>query len=127
MAAMAKLKYGAKKDANHSEIFDYIAAHTAVKDLSNAGFGVPDGIAWVSDGWRLFDVKNPKTGYGKRGLNARQKSWADDWRGGPVYLIYTVEDAKFFVRGEFSSLKQFPDAALISVGILSAPVRGVIS
>lgn len=108
-STMAKLKYGAKKDANHNEIFDYLNALTAVKDLSNAGCGVPDGVAWVGNGWRLFDVKNPNTGYGRRGLNKRQKSWADDWRGGPVYLIYNLDDAARFARGDFASLKQYPE------------------
>jgi hypothetical protein len=119
-AAMAKLKYGPKKDANHTEIFQAIEVFTAVKDLSNAGCGIPDGIAWVNNGWHLFDVKNPKTGYGKRGLNSRQKQWADDWRGGPVFLIYTVEEAMRFARGNFDGIKKFPDAELI-------PIIGTIS
>jgi endogenous inhibitor of DNA gyrase (YacG/DUF329 family) len=102
-------KYGAKKDANHNEIFDMIGTFTAVKDLSAAGFGVPDGLAWVNDGWRLFDVKNPKSSYGKKGLNPRQKKWADDWRGGPVYLIYSVEEAEKFARGNLDQIKRFPD------------------
>lgn len=107
-AVMAKLKYGAKKDANHREIFAYIEVFTAVKDLSNAGCGVPDGLAWVSGGWRLFDVKNRGTAYGRRGLNPIQKRWADDWRGGPVYLIHDIEEAALFVKGEFGSLTSFP-------------------
>lgn len=108
-AAMATRKYGAKKDANHKEIFDVIKTFTAVHDLSAAGFGVPDGLAWVNDGWQLFDVKNPNTGYGKRGLNKRQKEWASDWRGGPVYLIYTVEEAQAFAQGKLDDIKRFPD------------------
>lgn len=108
-AARAKMKYGAKKDANHKEVMQAIRTITAAHDLSNAGCGVPDGIAWIGDGWHLFDIKNPKTGYGKRGLNPRQKKWADDWRGGPVYLIYTVDEAIEFARGRFDDLKRFPD------------------
>jgi hypothetical protein len=108
-AVMATRKYGAKKDANHKEIFDAIKAFTAVHDLSAAGFGVPDGLAWINDGWQLFDVKNPNTGYGKRGLNKRQKEWASDWRGGPVYLIYTVEEAQAFAQGKLDDIKKFPD------------------
>ena len=108
-AAMAKRKYGAKRDANHTTIFGAINAITAVKDLSNAGCGVPDGLAWVNGGWHLFDVKNPQTGYGRRGLNQRQKSWADDWRGGPVFLIYSPDEAIRFARGDFDGLKRFPE------------------
>lgn len=104
-AAMAKRKYGAKKDANHNEVMEAIRKITAVHDLSSAGFGCPDGIAWINGGWQLFDIKNPKTGYGKRGLNNRQKQWIKDWRGGPVYLIYSVEEALRFARGDFDGLK----------------------
>lgn len=117
-AAMAKSKYGAKKDANHNEIFEMIGKFTAVKDLSAVGCGVPDGIAWVNGGWQLFDVKNPKTGYGKRGLNARQKKWSDDWRGGPVYLLYTVEEALRFAKGDLENIKRHDpaDEALQVIG-----------
>jgi hypothetical protein len=107
-AAMAKLKYGAKKDANHNVIFDMIRKFTAAYDLSNSGCGVPDGIAWCAGGWQLFDVKNPNTRYGKRGLNDRQKRWANDWRGGPVYLIYTIEQAEQFAKGNLQGLPKFP-------------------
>lgn len=105
-AAMAKRKYGAKKDANHSEIFGVIGALTAVHDLSNVGCGCPDGLAWVDGGWQLFDVKNPQTGYGRRGLNKRQKEWASDWRGGPVYLIHDIEEAERFAKGNLDGLKR---------------------
>jgi hypothetical protein len=98
-------KYGAKKDANHKEVFDVIEVFCAVKDLSAFGHGVPDGIAYIKGGWQFFDVKNPKTTYGRKGLNKRQKQWIGDWRGGPVYLLYTVEDARRFALGEFDSLK----------------------
>ncbi len=125
---MAAKKYGAKKDANHKEIFGIIERFTAVKDLSAIGFGVPDGLAWINESWQLFDVKNPNTGYGKRGLNARQKKWAEDWRGGPVYLLYTVEEAERFARGNLEGIKRHDPAsvkeALEAVGV---PFRGVIS
>ena len=104
-AKAATMRYGAKKDANHREIFAIIAETCPVLDLSSVGGGVPDGIAFVRGGWQLFDVKNPKTGYGRRGLNKLQKHWVSKWRGGNVYLIYTDDDAHRFVAGEFASLK----------------------
>lgn len=104
-AARAKMKYGAKKDANHGAIFEEIRKHCVAHDTSNAGCGIPDGIAWVDGAWRLFDVKNPQTAYGRRGLNKRQTEWAGLHGGGPIYLLYTVEDAAKFGRGEFADLK----------------------
>jgi hypothetical protein len=98
-------KYGAKKDANHTELMNIIKGLCAAFDLSNAGFGIPDGIAWVNSAWRLFDIKNPKTGYGRRGLNAVQRKWINRYEGGPVYLIYTADEAKKFAVGELDGLK----------------------
>lgn len=125
-AAMAKSKYGAKKDANHTEVFEAIRSLTAAHDLSNVGCGCPDGVAWVKDGWQLFDVKNPKTAYGRRGLNPRQKKWIADWRGGPVYLLYSVDDALKFARGDIAGLAaELPGMeALDAIGV---PFRGPIS
>lgn len=111
---MAKRGYGAKKDANHKELFAVIGKIVPVKDLSDAGFGVPDGIAWINNGWHLFDIKNPKTSYGRRGLNKIQKRWALDWSGGPVYLLYSVDDALAFATGRFDGIKRFPDATITS-------------
>lgn len=105
-ASKAKMKYGTKKDANHNEIFDKLRELCpAVYDLSMHGHGVPDGLAWILEEWRLFEVKNPSTAYGKRGLNAVQKKWLSQWKGGPVYMIYTTEEAEKFAKGELSSIK----------------------
>ena len=100
------MKYGPKKDANHNEIFDELRKHCAVYDLSTTGRGMPDGLAWIEGAWHLFDVKNPKTGYGKRGLNPIQKKWIQQWQGGPVYLIYTEDEASRFGRGNFTGIKR---------------------
>lgn len=104
-ASGAKMKYGAKKDANHSEIILELRKHCAVYDLSDVGRGVPDGVAWINNAWHLFDIKNPKTGYGRRGLNEVQKKWISMWPGGPVYLIYTAEEAENFAKGNFEKIK----------------------
>jgi endogenous inhibitor of DNA gyrase (YacG/DUF329 family) len=126
-AVVSMKKYGAKKDANHREVFEAISAITAVKDLSAAGFGVPDGLAWINGGWHLFDVKNPKSGYGRRGLNDRQKRWADDWRGGPVYLIYTAKEAERFASGDFEGISVFGgDNVAGQLAARSIPFRGVV-
>ena len=99
------MKYGPKKDANHNELLAEIIKHCPVYDLSKHGGGLPDGLAWVDGAWRLFDVKNPKTGYGRRGLNPTQKKWLGQCDGGPVYLIYSVEEAGRFARGQFDGIK----------------------
>lgn len=99
-------KYGAKKDANHQSIFSALRAlGIGVYDLSQTGNGCPDGVAWIKNEWRLFEVKNPKTGYGKRGLNQVQKKWLSQWKGGPVFIIRNIEEAVRFGQGKFDSVE----------------------
>ncbi|MCJ8053841.1 hypothetical protein GB928_018450 [Shinella curvata] len=43
----------------------------------------------------LVEVKTGTKGYGK-GLNANQQSFADDWRGSPVFSLHSVDDAVAF-------------------------------
>ncbi len=99
------MKYGPKKDANHNEVMGEMRKYCAVYDMSTAGMGLPDGVAWINNAWHLFDIKNPKTGYGRRGLNKVQKKWLETWAGGPVYLIYTTEEAARFAQGQFDGIK----------------------
>lgn len=99
------MKYGPKKDANHNELMAEMRKYCAAYDMSTAGMGLPDGVAWINNAWHLFDIKNPKTGYGRRGLNKVQKKWLETWAGGPVYLIYTVEEASRFAQGNFDGIK----------------------
>jgi hypothetical protein len=96
--------YGSKKDANHAEIIDAMRkAGMAVLDLSRMGKGVPDLLVSIpphSVGMTvLADVKNPKTRYGRKGLNGLQKKFAEDWQGSPVYLVRTVEDVLNMAAG----------------------------
>ena len=100
------MKYGAKKDANHTEIMNVLRVFCPVHDLSAFGMGLPDGLAWIKGAWQLFDIKNLKTAYGRRGLNPTQKKWIKNWKGGPVFLIHTVDEAQQFARGQFDGLKR---------------------
>ena len=97
-----------KLDNNHKPIIDYLRLFVAVIDTAHAGKGIVDGMAWIKDGWQLFDIKNPDTAYGRNGLNERQKKRNGDYRGGPIYLIYTTQDADNFRLGRFYKLKSEP-------------------
>lgn len=108
-------KYGAKKDANHKEIMAILRQFCAVHDLSHAGYGVPDGVVYVKGNWHLFDIKNPKTSYGRRGLNQRQKQWMVDWRGGPVFLIHNETEAQLLAKGHFETLKKVEAGEAVAV------------
>jgi hypothetical protein len=70
-AAGARVKYGAKKDANHIAIVQVMK----------------------------------QTGYGRRGLNPIQQKWIDQWRGGPVFILKSVDDALAFTGGKFEAVE----------------------
>lgn len=99
-------KYGIKCDANHKDLVNCLRKLGAdVLDISTVGCGVPDLVVWCRGNWHLVDIKNPNTGYGKRGLNKNQKQWAAHWKGGPVYMIYSTDDAIALVNGDMENLK----------------------
>lgn len=107
-STVAKRRYGAKKDANHNEIVDVFEKLGAqVLDMSSMGCGIPDLLVWCFGQWRLVDVKNPKTPYGRRGLNTRQREWALSWKGGPVYMVSTVDQAIAMVNGKLDDIPKF--------------------
>lgn len=104
-AAKATMRYGAKRDANHTEIIDTLrSCGVAVYDTASIGNGFPDLVAWASNGWHLIEIKNKKTGYGKRGLNPIQRKWAEQWKGGPIILIHSIDEATRFAAGDMSEL-----------------------
>lgn len=93
-AVRASQVYGTKKDANHREIVDAISkAGVPFIDMSALGCGVPDLLVDVEGSLQLWEIKNKKTSYGRKGLNKNQEAWAKNWKGSPVRLIYSVEDA----------------------------------
>jgi hypothetical protein len=89
---MARI-YGAKKDANHAEIVDVIKKlNVPFIDMSALGCGVPDLVVENHGRLELWEIKNKRTSYGKRGLSKNQKAWAAKWTGSKVVLIHCVDD-----------------------------------
>jgi hypothetical protein len=53
---------------------------------------MPDLAVGLLGQTHLVEVKNPKSRYGKAGLNANQHDFAASWRGGPVYVVANETD-----------------------------------
>lgn len=88
------MKYGAKKDANHNDVVSALEkAGASVLDMSAIGGGFPDLVCGFRGVTLLMEVKNPKTAYGRRGLNKNQIRWQQTWCGGPVSLVDGPESA----------------------------------
>jgi len=116
-AQKAIMKYGAKKDANHHEIVDALkAAGGYVIDMSHVGGGFPDLIVGAHQKTILVEIKNPKTAYGKRGLNKNQIKWKEKWLGGPYCVIDSVEAAT-------RAIKMLADPTLLTTELNEIPTN----
>ncbi len=86
--------YACKKDANHNEIVDAMTkAGAYVLDMSHVGRGFPDLIVGFQNMTILMEIKNPKTAYGKKGLNKNQIKWKEQWTGGTYCVVDSSESA----------------------------------
>jgi hypothetical protein len=93
-SSKATMKYGAKKDANHHEVVDALKkAGAYVLDMSHVGGGFPDLIIGFCSKTILMEIKNPKTSYGKRGLNKNQLKWKEQWTGDTYCVVDSPEAA----------------------------------
>lgn len=86
-------RFAARADNNHDEIVRALEdAGVSVADFRNVRGGIPD-ICAAHDGYTaLIEVKNPKTHYGKSGLNKLQEAFAKGWPG-DVFVVHNAEEA----------------------------------
>lgn len=102
------MRNNARKDSNHNEMVEYLQKGNAVvKDCSKMMHGMPDLLVWHMEAWHLVEIKNPNTSYGKKGLSPSQLKFANEWQGGPVYIVRTKEDCELFLIGELKKLDHF--------------------
>lgn len=98
MATMPKRHFNqhrpCKLDANHKVIVEaLIAVGASVIDTSSLGHGAPDLIVGFVGRTFLIEIKNPKTRYGRKGLNPYQVKWWETWTGVPPAMVYSIEEA----------------------------------
>lgn len=80
-------RYALRTDANQSAIVKALRAAGAKVKVVHQPY---DLQVWAGEKSMYFEVKNPKTQYGKRGLNQKQKEEA---QGLPVCMVDSVEAA----------------------------------
>lgn len=93
-------KFSGSKDHNHDVIADtFRALGCTVTDTAYTGIpGWPDLVVGCVGVNHLVEVKNPATRYGRNGLNAEQTVFNRDWRGEPVHVVTTPDDAIALVK-----------------------------
>ena len=101
-----KPRYVKIKDHNHDELVAYLnRIGCKVIDMSGVGDKFPDLLVLCSE-LLIVEVKNLKTGYGRRGLNDGQREFATWWtiEGGKVYVIHNTADCLTLVSEDRDSL-----------------------
>lgn len=90
----------ARKDGNHNEIVaTFLATGCSVAETIATGIpGFPDLVVGCIGTDHLVEDKNRKTRYGRAGLNANQRKFADSWRGGKVEEVGTPDDVIALVQ-----------------------------
>ena len=87
-----------RRDQNHKDVVDALRGLGAsVVDLAAVGGGVPDVLVGYRGRTWLAEVKNPahrrKSGSTNPTTGAKQAAFRDAWRGAPVLIVETVDEA----------------------------------
>lgn len=83
------MRYAARRDTTHAEVRDGLRrAGFSVFDAGGVGGDFPDLVVGAHGHTFMFEVKSP---HGK--ASDGQARFAAGWRGGPVSVVYTLEQA----------------------------------
>lgn len=86
-------RYARKKDANHGAIVKAIEfAGCSWLNIETSTAGAPDGVMGCSGATHLVEIK-PDSATKKHALRPNQVEFAAKWRGSPVHLLRTPQEA----------------------------------
>jgi Holliday junction resolvase len=84
------VRRAAKIDANQTAIVEALRDRGAfVQSLAAVGRGCPDLLVGMRSRTILMEIKSRKSAT----LTKDQIEWANCWNGGPLWVVYTVEQA----------------------------------
>jgi Holliday junction resolvase len=88
------MRRSAKVDANQVEIVKALrAAGATVQSLAATGQGVPDLLVGCRQQTYLLEIKDGNKPASARKLTPDQIVWHQNWRGGTIAVVESVEDA----------------------------------
>lgn len=91
----------ARVDANQPEIVRALRRFgCTVQPLHTVGQGVPDLLVGRNGRNLLLEVKDGAKPPSARTLTPDQVKWIDEWRGSPVYVVATVDEALHAVMSQ---------------------------
>ena len=88
------MRRAAKVDANQEQIVSALRkAGASVQSLASVGKGVPDLLIGFQNQTLLMEVKDGNKSPSQRLLTEDQMKWHQQWRGGAVSVVDTVDAA----------------------------------
>jgi Holliday junction resolvase len=88
------MRRSAKVDANQVEIVKALrSVGCTVQSLAATGQGVPDLLVGFRERTYLLEIKDGSKPASARKLTPDQVIWHQNWRGGPLAVVESVEDA----------------------------------
>lgn len=93
-------RYARKVDDNQGEIVEALRTlGVYVRSLASVGSGCPDLLCGYNGRTVLLEVKDGRRPPSERRLTEAEADFFQDWRGGPIYVVGSVEEAVRAVTG----------------------------
>jgi Holliday junction resolvase len=87
------MRYANRIDANQNQIVDAMRKVGAVVRIISQGDGIPDLLVGYKGYTILMEVKDGDKVPSARKLTEAEQKFFDDWRGGMLVVINSVEEA----------------------------------
>ena len=87
------MRYANRIDANQNQIVDALRKAGAVVRIISQGDGIPDLLVGYRGYTILMEVKDGEKVPSARKLTEAEQKFFDDWRGGMLVVINSVEEA----------------------------------
>ena len=87
------MRYANRIDANQNKIVDALRKAGAVVRIISQGEGIPDLLVGYHGYTILMEVKDGDKVPSARKLTEAEQKFFDDWRGGMLVVVNSVEEA----------------------------------
>jgi hypothetical protein len=87
------MRYANRIDANQNKIVDAMRKAGAVVRIISQGDGIPDLLVGYRGFTILMEVKDGDKVPSARKLTEAEQKFFDDWRGGMLVIVNSVEEA----------------------------------
>jgi Holliday junction resolvase len=87
------MRYANRIDANQNQIVDAMRKAGAVVRIISQGDGIPDLLVGYKGYTILMEVKDGDKVPSARKLTEAEQKFFDDWRGGMLAVVNSVEEA----------------------------------